>query len=159
MPLINCSACGRQISTEAEACPQCGHPNRTSTRAPAGPRCYGCSAAATTRCQSCSAFSCARHLQSIFVSHGKGGAYELRCEGCYSSAQAWQVFGWIVGGIVILVFLVVLFTVILPQKREFDQKWDQRQREHQEFRQKFDREWDQRQREHQEFRQKHGFGP
>ena len=28
MPLIECPACGRQISVEAEACPQCGHPNR-----------------------------------------------------------------------------------------------------------------------------------
>jgi hypothetical protein len=26
MPLIDCPACGRQISTEAESCPQCGHP-------------------------------------------------------------------------------------------------------------------------------------
>src|SRR5262249_42796301 len=55
MPLINCSACGREISTEAEACPQCGHPNRPPERAPAGPRCYACSATATTRCQSCGA--------------------------------------------------------------------------------------------------------
>ena len=37
MPLINCPACSREISTEAEACPQCGHPNRASTRVPAGP--------------------------------------------------------------------------------------------------------------------------
>jgi hypothetical protein len=28
MPLIECPACGRQISAEAEPCPQCGHPNR-----------------------------------------------------------------------------------------------------------------------------------
>jgi hypothetical protein len=31
MPLIECPACGRQISVEAEACPQCGHPNRLIT--------------------------------------------------------------------------------------------------------------------------------
>lgn len=27
MPLIKCPACGREISSEADACPQCGHPN------------------------------------------------------------------------------------------------------------------------------------
>jgi hypothetical protein len=32
MPLIECPACGRQISVEAEACPQCGHPNRRPLR-------------------------------------------------------------------------------------------------------------------------------
>ena len=26
MPLVPCPECGRQISTAAEACPQCGHP-------------------------------------------------------------------------------------------------------------------------------------
>src|SRR5262245_26617017 len=34
MPLIDCGACGRQISTEAIACPQCGHPNRPPPRTP-----------------------------------------------------------------------------------------------------------------------------
>src|SRR5262249_18006261 len=34
MPLIDCGACGRQISTEAVACPQCGHPNRPSPPTP-----------------------------------------------------------------------------------------------------------------------------
>jgi len=33
MPLFECPACGRQISVEAEACPQCGHPNRLTTPA------------------------------------------------------------------------------------------------------------------------------
>jgi hypothetical protein len=110
MPLINCPACGREISTEAEACPQCGHPNRPSTRAPSGPTCYACSAAATTRCQSCGALSCAQHLQSIYVPHGRGGAYELRCESCYSSAMSWKVFGWIFGGIVLVIILVIILS-------------------------------------------------
>ncbi|MFN0017906.1 MAG: zinc ribbon domain-containing protein [Pirellulaceae bacterium] len=47
MPLINCSACGNKISVEAEACPQCGHPNRQATCEPAGPKCYSCSAKAS----------------------------------------------------------------------------------------------------------------
>ena len=103
MSLINCPACGRQISVEAEACPQCGHPNRAA--APTGPPCYACSAQATTRCQSCGALSCAQHLQSIYVTHGRGGAYELRCQSCYSSAQAWRIFGWVVGGILLIIVL------------------------------------------------------
>jgi hypothetical protein len=108
VPLINCPACGHEISTEAEACPKCGHPNRPLTRAPAGPKCYACSADATTRCQSCGALSCALHLQSIYVSHGRGGAYELRCESCYSSAMTWKVFGWIIGGVVVLIILIFI---------------------------------------------------
>jgi hypothetical protein len=105
--LIPCSACGRQISTEAEACPQCGHPNRLATSTLTGPKCYACSSLATTRCQSCGAMSCAQHLQSIFVWHGRGGAYELRCESCYSSAQTWKVVGWVIGGIVLVIILII----------------------------------------------------
>jgi hypothetical protein len=108
MPLIDCPACGRQISVEAEACPQCGHPNRP--KAPAGPKCYACSAPATTRCQSCGALSCAEHLQSIYVPHGRGGAYELRCESCHSSAMAWKLFGWILGGVVFVIILIIIFS-------------------------------------------------
>jgi len=107
MPLINCPECGRQISTAAEACPQCGHPNRDISPTPSGPTCYSCSAAATTRCQRCGALSCAMHLQNIYVSHGRGGAYELRCKSCYASAQAWQVFGFIVMAIIIIIILTV----------------------------------------------------
>ena len=109
MPLIACPECGRQISTEAEACPQCGHPNRPGFQPPKGPTCYACSAPATTRCQSCGALSCAVHLQSIYVQHGRGGAYELRCQSCYSSAQAWQVVGWIIMAIVL--FFVAMFAL------------------------------------------------
>lgn len=107
MPLIPCAVCRRDISTEAEACPQCGHPNRVaSAKTSGGPTCYACSLGATTRCQSCGAFSCAAHLDSIYVSHGKGGAYELRCQSCYSSAEAWKVFGYVIGGIVLIVAIV-----------------------------------------------------
>jgi len=107
MPLMDCPVCGRQISTEAESCPQCGHPNRAAAPAPTVPNCYACAAPATTRCQSCGALSCAQHLQSIYVAHGHGGAYELRCESCYSSAMGWKVFGWIFGGIVLIVILIM----------------------------------------------------
>jgi hypothetical protein len=106
MALINCPECGREISTAAEACPQCGHPNRASR----GPKCYACSAPATTRCQSCGELSCAEHLQSIYVPHGRGGAYELRCESCHSSAMTWKVIGWVIGIIVFIIILVFLFS-------------------------------------------------
>ena len=104
MSLLPCPECGREISTLAESCPGCGHPNRPrATPAPTGPTCYSCSATATTRCQSCGALSCAEHLQSIYVTHGRGGAYELRCESCYASAKALQIGGWIVFAIVLLI--------------------------------------------------------
>jgi len=110
MALIECPACGRQISTEAEACPQCGHPNRLTASATAGPTCYACAATATTRCQSCGALSCAQHLQSIYVSHGRGGAYELRCKSCYSSAETWKIVGWIGTGIVLFIMLLIFLS-------------------------------------------------
>lgn len=103
--LVACPVCERQISSAAEACPQCGHPMRPATAAPAGPKCYSCSAMATTRCQSCGALSCAIHLESIYVSHGRGGAYELRCESCYSSAEMWKIVG-------VVIFCVVVVVVI-----------------------------------------------
>src|SRR5579871_5450072 len=135
MPLINCPACGRQISTAAEFCPQCGHPNRSaagrpdqfstdflgkdipaSTAVPAtsGPTCYACSLPATTRCQRCGTMSCASHLQNIYVSYYQGGAYELRCQGCYSSASAWRTFRWILIGIIIVIMAIFFFGFWLP---------------------------------------------
>lgn len=109
MPLVPCPECGRQISTAAEACPQCGHPNRPVPQSPSGPRCYACSAAATTRCQACGALSCALHLQSIYVRRGNGGAYELRCSSCYQSAQMWQTVGCVLA---IIVALIILFVIV-----------------------------------------------
>ncbi len=52
--------------------------------------------------------SCAVHVNSIYVSHGRGGAYELRCESCYSSAEAWQVIGYVIFGIIVVVILLVM---------------------------------------------------
>jgi hypothetical protein len=109
MPLINCPACGHAISTEAEACPQCGHPNHPARHEPADLTCYACARPATTRCQSCGALSCAEHLQSIYVPHGRGGAYELRCNSCYSSASAWKAVSYVIAAIVLIIVLVFLF--------------------------------------------------
>jgi hypothetical protein len=108
MPLIPCPACGRQISTEAEACPQCGHPNKPIIFVDdnSGPSCYACRKTATTRCQSCGQLSCAMHVNSIYVSHGRGGGYELRCNSCYSYAQAWQVIGIVIAAIVVIGFFI-----------------------------------------------------
>ena len=111
MALIPCPECNREISTSAESCPQCGYPMRDKAAA-AGPACYQCSSTATTRCQSCGAMSCAEHLQSIYVPHGKGGAYELRCASCYSSAQTWKVVGFTFGAIILAIVLIILSQVI-----------------------------------------------
>ena len=111
MPLINCPACGHKISVEAEACPECGHPNRPHKEASEGPKCYACSATATTRCQKCNKLSCAEHVQSIYVSHGRGGAYELRCESCYSDAQTWKMIGWVIFGIVAFIMLMIFLSM------------------------------------------------
>lgn len=115
MALIDCPECGRQISTAAEACPGCGHPNRPvptrrSSAPPAGPKCYSCSAAATTKCQRCGRLSCALHLDSIFVSYGKGGAHELRCSDCYSMAMTFKIIGIVVAVIVGIGMLIFFMT-------------------------------------------------
>lgn len=106
MPLIDCAACGHKISVEAEACPQCGHPNQPTTRE--GPKCHACSAVATTRCQKCNKLSCAQHVKSIYVFHGEGGAYELRCKACFGNAEYWNTIRWILIGIGVLIAVFIL---------------------------------------------------
>jgi hypothetical protein len=111
MPLIACPECGRQISTAAEACPQCGHPSQPATRPATGPTCHACSLPATTRCQRCGGLSCAQHLQNIYVPHGQGGAYELRCPNCYDSAMVRKIISWTIGGSILL--LIILFLIMV----------------------------------------------
>jgi hypothetical protein len=88
MSLTPCPACGREISTEARSCPQCGHPQGETATAPVGSKCYACTAPATTRCEQCQAPSCAQHLQGIHVGIGEKKRYQLRCQQCYSEAKA-----------------------------------------------------------------------
>ena len=111
MPLINCPACGHRISIEAEACPECGHPNRHPTQAHDEAKCHACSATATTRCHKCNALSCAQHVQSIYVPHGEGGAYELRCKSCYDDAAFWRGFRWVILGILFIIFLIFMVSM------------------------------------------------
>ena len=83
MPLVNCSACDQLISTAAEACPGCGHPNPLVKKpVPAGPKCYACPATATTRCQSCGALSCVEHVYATSVPRGRSSVNELCCNDC-----------------------------------------------------------------------------
>jgi hypothetical protein len=79
---ISCAACGRRISTEAEACPQCGHPNRRTP--PAAPRlatqCKTCAQPAVGSCKACGGFYCA--------SHGGLASFGLSapiCSACYDA--------------------------------------------------------------------------
>lgn len=108
MRLINCQVCNREISSEAEACPQCGHPNRPKV---IQQQCYSCSGAATTKCQSCNTLSCAAHLNSIYVTHGRGGAYELRCSTCYDSAHNWKIITWVLAAIVLIIMFIYISSI------------------------------------------------
>jgi hypothetical protein len=105
MPLIDCPACGHQISVEADACPQCGHPNRQVEYDPSEPSCYTCSAPATTRCMRCNRLSCVRHVQSVHVRYNRGEGHELLCKNCRAWIEKWQKVGWIVAGILITIML------------------------------------------------------
>lgn len=113
MALIHCPECDRQVSTQAAACPGCGHPIADTAPVPpsepAGPGCYSCTAAATTRCQRCGTLSCAEHLQSIYVSRGKGGSYELRCESCYSMAWMWRIVSGVLF-VIVLIFILIIWS-------------------------------------------------
>jgi hypothetical protein len=78
---------------------------------------------------------------SVVVRRGRGGAYELRCDSCYSSAQAYNTLLWIVVLIGLIAFSVAVFGVALPEinKAERDrEKFEndseiRRQRMEQEF--------------------------
>ena len=104
MSLIPCPECGREISTNAEACPHCGNPMRSSTSAPSGPTCYACSAIATTKCESCRTPSCPQHLQSVYVAYGD----ELRCDNCCSWGMTWQVVSLVLFGVVVIIGFVAI---------------------------------------------------
>ena len=73
MPLICCTACGREISTEAAACPQCGHPNQPASLATTP--CKSCSQPASGACRKCGGFYCAKH--------GGVKSYGPLCSACY----------------------------------------------------------------------------
>ena len=115
MALISCPECGREVSTAAEACPQCGYPIHSETPELASPTCYTCSATATTRCQRCGALSCVRHLQSTFVLAGGGGRYELRCKSCRAEARMWMIFSFTLTAIIVIgIFAFLIATKAGP---------------------------------------------
>src|SRR5262249_14439473 len=82
MPLISCPACGRQISAEAAACPQCGHPNRPAppTAAASATQCRSCGQPAVAACRTCGGFYCAQH--GGIASSGLGAPL---CSVCYDA--------------------------------------------------------------------------
>ncbi|MFN5298303.1 MAG: zinc ribbon domain-containing protein [Planctomycetaceae bacterium] len=101
MSLIDCPECGHQVSTKAPACPHCGVPMGSSSEAPAGPRCYACSAAATTRCMRCEALSCAEHLRL-----SRSGPGLMVCKRCQDDLQVAMLF-------LLLAFLPIVVIVVL----------------------------------------------
>ncbi len=111
--LIDCSACNRQISIEAESCPGCGHPNRTPIALPKKDTCYACSATATMRCQVCGALSCVNHVSSEWALDP--GTYELQCESC----RPRRVFGFFMAQAIIFAIGLILFLyLVLPRVLE-----------------------------------------
>lgn len=111
MPLVACPECGGKLSTAAEMCPHCGHPNEIVTRPiakaiPKEDQCYACDREATQCCPKCERLSCARHL----VSHN-GGRYghRLLCTDCRKveekDVQRVQI--------VFAIFFVVLLSLFL----------------------------------------------
>lgn len=117
MALIDCPECGRQVSSAAEACPQCGYPISPVLPLSTEPSCYACSGTSTTRCQSCGKFSCAMHLEPIFVHYyyRRGGASELRCQSCVKQAEGrqriWAISVGISLGLVVVVGVVTFATI------------------------------------------------
>jgi hypothetical protein len=116
MHLIPCPACGREISTQAEACPQCGHPNQhISLPAKNEPACYCCDRRATTRCQNCNALSCGLHLYNVFRWHStKHGSHDLLCGDCVKSHNRWVMLGWyLIGAGLALAILGMIVLIAL----------------------------------------------
>ena len=46
-------------------------------------------------------------LDNIYVSHGQGGANELLCQSCYSSATTWKIVGFIIAMVVMAVMFLI----------------------------------------------------
>ena len=74
-----------------------------------GPRCYACTAPATTKCVKCEALSCALHLRSLRGRHG----YYLLCHDCFAWAKRSQLLTLVVGVPLVLVapYLLCSFLV------------------------------------------------
>lgn len=119
--LVPCPACARPLSTAAAACPECGHPMRAAAPVPS---CHACEAPATTRCQRCGVLSCALHLRSIYVHHGRGGAYELRCATCFSSAEAAKSRNLVLGVVLVVVMLVVVCSILMSERKRAEEASD-----------------------------------
>ena len=72
------------------------------------------------------------HLHSIFVQYGNGGANELRCEGCYSSATRWKVVNAVFVVALLVTVAIVFLTSVLPEMNKT-------KREHEQIRKGFER--------------------
>lgn len=113
MPLIDCKACGNQISIEATSCPQCGHPNRYVESGPTASRCYRCNKTATTKCHRCEKLTCEMHSEVAKVRDVKDNEYfyieQTLCDACYSQHVNWKWFVYILIAVAIIVSFVVMY--------------------------------------------------
>lgn len=121
MTLIECPACGRQISVEAVSCPGCGHPHDASHVQRSNAVCYACKNTATTRCQRCGKLACVQHVYPVEVIQNSisrgiswGISWELRCDACKKEAdelndihRSMNIVG-IVIGVAVVAFVLLL---------------------------------------------------
>ena len=103
MKLISCPACGREISTEAEFCPGCGHPHR-QLNPEEQEKCYKCSKEATTRCIECGEYSCAKHLEP-YSTHKTRGLVCKKCIEKFEEDHELDMFLLIAGFVIVLLIV------------------------------------------------------
>ena len=89
------------------------------------PKCYACSAPATTRCQKCNAFSCVQHLSTVDVVSAYEGGPQLRCSDCRTAAESEKRNRRLLIVAVLLVFPIILFI----QHSCNEARWEQRMNE------------------------------
>ena len=99
--MIACAACEHRISSVAESCPSCGHPNRASG---ARKLCYQCDEHATLKCQKCGTESCLDHLEPTRLGRSKG----LLCDSCQKDEASSEALCWVLAGVLILFFLIAM---------------------------------------------------
>jgi hypothetical protein len=106
--LIDCVVCGRQFSSEAEACPQCGHPNRVRTRVPRLSGCSRCGSPAVGACTRCGRFYCPQHGGKRRFWDGSGQGCCEKCIRQWARNYGFGLVFTVIGVLIILLLAGVL---------------------------------------------------